>query len=228
MAEFVDLTHEFRDGMPGFEYRDDDGEKARFTADIHPFLTHEESRPKYDGRASFEVTEMSFQTSLGTYIDSPAHRFEGQRDIADLELSELVAEGVVVDVRGRDPYEAVGPSVVPETVDLSGKAVLFNFGWDAHWNTDQYREYPYVSESLVDRLVAAEPALVGVDTLNVDDDRDPDRPAHTKLLDEEILVVENLRNLDVLHDEAFRFFAVPIPAVETVAMPVRAFAEIRE
>lgn len=225
MTEFVDLTRDFRDGMPGFEYRDD-GEKAQFTAEIRPFLTHEESRPKYDGRASFEVTEMSFQTSIGTYIDSPAHRFEGRRDIGDLELSELVAEGVVVDARGRDPYESVGPSVLPENVDLSGKAVLFDFGWDTHWDTDQYREYPYISESLVDRLVAAEPALVGVDTLNVDDDRNPDRPAHTKLLGEEILVVENLRNLDALHDEEFRFFAVPIPAVEAVAMPVRAFAEL--
>lgn len=228
MAEFVDLTHEFRDGMPGFAYENDDGSTTEFTAEIRPFLTHAETRPTYDGRASFEITEMRFQTSVGTYVDAPAHRFEGRRDVADLALEELVADGVVVDVRGRDAGESVPASVLRDDVDLSGKAVLFDFGWDGHWGTETYRDYPFVSEALVERLVEADVGIVGVDALNVDDHRNPDRPAHTKLLDEDILIVENLRNLDALHGRQFRFFAVPIPAVGAVAMPVRAFAEVAE
>lgn len=228
MPEVVDLTHEFRDGMPGFAYENEDGTVTEFTAEIHPFLTHEETRPKYDGRASFEITEVRFQTSVGTYVDAPAHRFEGRRDVADLALDELVAPGVVVDVRGREPGESVPASVLPDDVDLSGKAVLFDFGWDAHWGTEDYRDYPFVAEAVVDRLAEADVGLVGVDALNVDDHRNPDRPAHTKLLDEDVLVVENLRNLGALHDRQFRFFAVPIPAVGAVAMPVRAFAEVTE
>ena len=226
-AEFVDLTHEFRDGMPGFRMRGEDGEEIEYTAEIRPFLTHEETRPTYDGRASFEITEMAFQTSVGTYLDAPAHRFPGGRDVADLALDELVHDGVVVDVRDYEPYEAIDERVLPDDADLAGRAVLFNFGWDAHWGTESYREYPYVSEALVDRLVAEEVALVGVDTINVDDDRNPARPAHTKLLGEEILVVENLRGLDALSTQGFRFHAVPIPAVDAAAMPVRAYAEIR-
>lgn len=225
MTNFVDLTHDFRDGMPGFRLQDDDGGYTEFTAEIEPFLTHEETRPMFDGRASFEISEMRFQTSMGTYLDAPAHRFPGERDIAELALSELVVDGVVVDVRGRDPYEAVEPSVLPEGVDLAGKAVLFNFGWDAYWGTDEYREYPYISEALVDRLVDEDVALVGVDTINVDDDRDKNRPAHTRLLSEEILIVENLRDLIALHGESFTFYAIPIKADGVVAMPVRAFAE---
>lgn len=53
-----------------------------------------------------------------------------------------------------------------------------------------------------------------------------DAPAHTTLLGEGILLVENLRGLDALHGRRFWFFAVPIPAVEPVAIPVRAFAEV--
>lgn len=228
MGELVDLTHEFHDGMPGFRLESEDGSYTEYTAEIDPFLTHEETRPKFDGQCSFEITEMRFQTSVGTYLDSPAHRFQGARDVAGLALPELVNDGMVVDVRNRDPYESIDQSVLPDDRDLAGTAVLFDFGWDSYWGTDAYREYPYISEALVDRLVAEDVALVGVDTINVDDDRNLDRPAHTKLLDDEILVVENLRGLDSLHGRQFRFYAIPIKAADAVAMPVRAFAEIYE
>lgn len=226
MSRFVDLSHEFYDGMPGFRIQNEDGTSTEYTASIKPFLTHEQSRPKFDGRCSFEITEMQFQTSVGTYLDAPAHRYAGRRDISDLTMAELVNDGVAVDARGREPYEPVGESVLPDA-DLTGRAVLFNFGWDSYWGTDDYREYPYISESLVDRLVAEDVALVGVDTINVDDDRNLDRPAHTRLLDADILVVENLRGLDTLHGESFTFYAMPIKAVDAVAMPVRAFAEVQ-
>ena len=68
--------------------------------------------------------------------------------------------------------------------------------------------------------------LVGVDTVNVDNSKDLTRPAHTLLLKEEILIVENLMNLDKLYDKKFRFFAVPLKAKKVAAMPIRAFAEI--
>lgn len=58
------------------------------------------------------------------------------------------------------------------------------------------------------------------------DDRNLDRPAHTRLLDEGVLVVENLRDLDRLHGRRFRLYAIPIRAVDAVAMPVRAFADV--
>jgi len=45
----------------------------------------------------------------------------------------------------------------------------------------------------------------------------------------DILIVENLCNLKALRRaRGVRFFAVPIKAVRTAAMPVRAFAEISE
>jgi kynurenine formamidase len=69
-------------------------------------------------------------------------------------------------------------------------------------------------------------ALVGVDTINVDDHRNPARPAHSRLLDEERFVVENPRNLSRLPRSGFRFFAVPVRTAGAAAMPVRAFAEL--
>jgi kynurenine formamidase len=115
---------------------------------------------------------------------------------------------------------------LPADTSLAGKAVLFDFGWAQYWESEQYRSYPILSSPVIERLVDADVALVGVDTINIDDHQTPSRPAHSRLLDEEIFIVENLRNLSRLPRSGFRFFAVPIKAVGAAAMPVRAFAEV--
>ncbi len=226
MSEFVDLSHYFEDGMPGFKLKNEDGTFTEFTAHIRPFLTHEQTKPKYDGKASFEITEIEFQTSVGTYLDSPYHRFPDGRDISDIRIEEVVLPGVVVDARGRDRCESVGIEVIPQNMLLERCAVLFNFGWDCHWGTDMYREYPFISKEVITFLIDKGAGLVGVDTQNVDDSRDVSRPAHTLFLKNDILIVENLTNLDSLYNRNFRFFAVPIKGKKVAVMPVRAFAEI--
>jgi arylformamidase len=213
--------------MPGFKMRSEDGSILTYTAKIFPFLTHEQSKPKYQGRASFEITEMRFQTSIGTYLDSPYHRYPNKRDISQILLDEVVLNGSVIDVREMKPFQSVPPGVITKNHnDSIGKAVLFNFGWDQYWGTDKYYKYPFISKELINRLLEQKVKLIGVDTINIDDSRDLSRPAHSIFLANDILIVENLRNLNTLHNRKFRFYAVPIKGRKVAAMPVRAFAEI--
>ena len=128
----VDLSHSFEDGMPGFQMKDREGNVTGFTARIRPFLTHEQSLPLYQGQASFEITEISFQTSIGTYLDSPYHRHPDGRDIGDIAITDVILPGIVVDARGGSAGEPAGPDVLPQGLDLRGKAVLLNFGWDEY------------------------------------------------------------------------------------------------
>ncbi len=93
---FIDLSHYFEDGMPGFKMKDSNGKITQYTAQINPFLTHAQSSHYFKGRAAFEITEMSFQTSIGTYLDSPYHRHPNKRDISELKLEEVILEGVVI------------------------------------------------------------------------------------------------------------------------------------
>jgi kynurenine formamidase len=223
---FVDLSRPLEDGMPGFRMGDEDGSVTEYSADIHPLFTHEDSRPRYDGQAAFEVTEIQLQTSVGTYLDAPYHRYPDGRDIGELGIDELVLPGTVVDARGLAPGEQLPVEALPPDTALAGNAVLFDFGWAEHWGSEQYRSYPFLSEPVIERLVDVDVALVGVDTINVDDHHNPARPAHSRLLGEEIFIVENLRNLTQLPRSGFRFFAVPVKTVGAAAMPVRAFAEV--
>ncbi len=222
---FIDLSHDFADGMPGFSLRRD-GEVKQFTASIRPFVTHEASAPFYDHQASFEITEVSFQTSIGTYLDAPRHRWKDRRDISQLRLDELILPGVVVDAGAVAPGQQLGLQHLALPDDIKGKAVLVRFGWDRHWGTDTYERYPFLGRDVIDALVARGAALLGVDAFNVDSRADPSRPAHSVLLKRDILIVENLRDLHLLPNDGFRFFAVPIKAVGAAAMTIRAFAEV--
>jgi kynurenine formamidase len=226
MTMFFDLSHDFEDKMPGFKLTNEDGSVTQYTARIRPFLTHDQTKAKFQGKCSFEITEMTFQTSVGTYIDSPYHRYPNGRDISQIRIEEVILSGVVVDARGRGDFEPVGIAVIPQDLDLKNKAVLFNFGWDKYWATEQYQSYPFLSTDVIEFLIASDVKLVGVDTINIDSSKDLTRPAHSLFLKNEIFIVENLRNLDKLHGKRFRFFAVPIRAKRAAAMPIRAFAEL--
>ena len=226
-ASFIDLSHDFENGMPGFRIKNPDGSFTSFSARIRPFLTHEESKAKYQGKASFEITEISFQTSIGTYLDAPYHRWPEKRDISQILLKEVILPGVVVDARNLNPSQPLKLDMIDiQSYDLESKAVLFNFGWDKFWGTEKYFEYPFISIDLLDYLITRKVMLVGVDTINIDNSNDLSRPAHTKFLKNDILIVENLTNLDSLYDKDFRFFAVPLKAKRVAALPVRAFAEL--
>jgi kynurenine formamidase len=68
-------------------------------------------------------------------------------------------------------------------------------------------------------------ALVGIDSLNIDDTDDGHRPVHTTLLRANILIVEHLRGLELIPAEKpFRFFAAAVKVKQFGTFPVRAFA----
>jgi kynurenine formamidase len=71
-------------------------------------------------------------------------------------------------------------------------------------------------------LVQSGARLVGIDSGNIDDTRDPERPAHSQLLAAGIPVCEHLTNLGELPGSGFRFSAVPPRVAGFGTFPVRA------
>jgi len=224
----IDLSQVFYDGMPGARFKDETGEAVELTAHIRPYMTHAQSSRHYHGKASFEITDVAFQSSVGTKMDAPRHRFEGADDIASIELNRLVLDGVVIDARHAQAGQELGWKELQFPEQLAGVAVLVNFGWDRHWATETYRAHPFLSREVLIRLCDARIALFGVDCSNADSTLDSERPAHTWFLKQGILIVENLAGLSRLHGGPFRFFAIPLKARGAAAFPVRAFAELRE
>ncbi len=221
---FIDCSRILYNKMPAFRLQNEDGTHQIFEVEIKPFLTREQTRPKFLNNVSFEITQISFQSVVGTYIDSPYHRYAGMSDISKLNLDQLIAEGVYIDARGLKEWEDFTPHDL--NIDVRNKIVLINFGWDKKFGTEGYHSYPFISGEFLDFLVREKPKMIGVDTVNIDSSKDLSRPAHTKLLKENVLILENLVNLELLENKIFRFYAVPVKLENTASFPVRAFAEI--
>jgi kynurenine formamidase len=161
--------------------------------------------------------------NTGTYLDTPFHRFPDGADLAALPLSRMAdLDGVVI--RVQEGTRAVDRTAV-EPQRVEGRAVLIHTGWDRHWETEAYGQgNPYLTAEAVGWLADQGAALVGIDSLNIDDPEDLSRPAHTTLLAAGIPIVEHLRGLDQLPEEGFRFHAAPVGIQGMGSFSVRAYA----
>ncbi len=209
----IDLSHTVEDGLVTYP-----GLPAPAICD---FLSREVSRTKYAEGTEFQIGRIEMVGNTGTYIDSPFHRYADGRDLSDLKLEELAnLDGVLVTAEG----QATGPEAF-EGVEVQGRAVLVRTGWDAHWATERYYSgSPFLTEAAARYLVDAGAALVGIDSLNIDDTADMRRPVHTVLLGADVPIVEHMTGLDRLPATGFRFFAVPVKVKGFGTFPVRAFA----
>jgi arylformamidase len=217
-AEIVDLSHVIEHGMVTY--------KGLPGPHICDFWTREGSAANYDDGSSFQIGRIDMVANTGTYLDSPFHRYADGKDLAALPLESLAElPGIVV----RRPYEiAIATSAADlEGLDVRGRAVLIDTGWDEHWRTDAYAvEHPFLTESAAEWLVEQGAALVGIDSYNIDDTRVRTRPVHTRLLAAEIPICEHMRGLEQLPDSGFRFSAVPPKVAGMGTFPVRAFAVV--
>ena len=212
----IDLSHAIEHGMVTYP-----GLPAPSIAD---HLSRAASRERYRGEAEFHIGRIEMVANTGTYLDAPSHRDEGAPDIAALPLERLAfLRGVLVHLDERAlTVEHLA------ALDLRDAALLVHTGWSRHWRTDDYgrTDHPYMSRAAAEFLATSGVALVGIDSVNIDDMADMSRPAHTLLLRARIGVVEHLTNLAALRGRAFTFFAVPAPVRGIGTFPVRAFAAV--
>ncbi|HEX7091870.1 MAG TPA: cyclase family protein [Longimicrobiales bacterium] len=214
----IDLSHVVEAGM--ITYR---GLPAPVVCD---YLSREASRERYADGTEFHIGRIEMVGNTGTYLDSPFHRFADGKDLAELDLASLAdLPGLVVRVTGMQG-RAIGPSAFAP-LDVRGRAVLVHTGWAEHWGTDRYFEgHPFLTEDAARHLRDEGAALVGIDSLNIDDTADGRRPVHTTLLGAGIPIVEHLRGLEQLPAAGFRFSAVPVKVRGLGSFPVRAYARV--
>jgi arylformamidase len=212
----IDLSHTVEDGM--VTYR---GLPAPVVCD---YISHERSRERYGGKSEFHFGFVGMLSTTGTYVDAPFHRYRDGADLSELPLDRLAdLDAVTVDLTGSTSRAVDRVALAP--YDLRGKAVLLHTGWDRNWRTDAYFEgHPFLTGDAARHLVAVGAALVGIDSLNVDDTDDPTRPVHSTLLAEGIPICEHMTNLAALPTDGYRFSALPVKVRALGTFPVRATA----
>lgn len=218
MRRLIDVSHEIEAGMTTYP-----GLPAPAVSD---FLSRAASPGRYSADTTFQIGRIEMVANTGTYVDAPFHRFAEGGDLASLPLERLAdLEGLVIDATGHSS-RAIDVDRF-RGLALNNRAVLIRTGWDVHWRTEQYgHKAPFLTRAAAEFLVAAEVALVGIDSVNIDDMSDGQRPVHTLLLGAGIPIAEHLCNLNQLPTTGFRFHAVPVKFRGVGTFPVRAYAVI--
>lgn len=177
----------------------------------------------------------------GTHVDAPSHFVndanpQAHVTIENVPLARLLGRGVRVNCQGMRAGEYVSRQ---RLMDWEGQhaalaaadIVLFDFGWSGNWglrpNDRAYAEdWPGVGMDAAEYLISRRVAALGVDTLSPDP---PEalrtRPIHNPILENQILIIENLRNLDQLPD-FFLFLALPLKIRAGSGSPIRPVALI--
>ncbi len=212
----LDLSHTITDGMvtyPGLP-----GPR------IGTHLSRETAEEVYGPGVTFHIGTVELCTNTGTYLDVPFHRFAAGHDLTGLDLDRVAdVPAVCLDRRASRAIDLEPGSLR----GLAGHAVLIRTDHARHFGRPAYAvDHPFLTESAAQALVEARVACVGIDSLNIDDTDDGERPVHTILLRAGIPIVEHLRGLDQLPADGFRFTAVPPKLAGAGTFTVRAYATV--
>jgi len=198
---------------------------------------HQEVKLDYNSKTeiSFRVQQLKMHAGIGTHLDAPAHCNLGKKTIDQLELNNLVAPCVMIDVSNRADEHY---SLSVEEIELFEKNygiiepesfVIIKTGWDRFWKKPKrYHNnfhFPSVSKEAADLLIQRKVIGLGIDTLS------PDRPesgypVHAAFLGSEKYIVENIAHADHLPVKGSFIMALPIKTRHGTEAPIRLVALI--
>ena len=216
MTRYVDLSHTIEDGLvtyPGLP-----------AVRISDHLSRDQSRSHYAPGVEFHIGKIEMVANTGTYLDVPLHRYADGFGLDELDLATVVdVPGVCVAATDQEIDADVFEGIATE-----GRAVLLATGWSRHWRTERYpaAAHPFLTQSAAQVLADGDVRLVGIDSVNIDDTRGGERPAHSTLLAAGVPIVEHLTGLEQLIETEFTFTAVPVKVRGMGTWPVRAFATV--
>lgn len=217
-VKLIDLSHTLEQDMVTY--------KGLPGPVISDFLTREASKAHYGLGTSFHIGKIEMVANTGTYIDSPFHRYADGKDLSELNLESVAnLDGIVF--HADSTKRAIDKELFGNT-NVKDKAVLIHTGWDRHWSTEKYFEgHPYLTREAAEYLRNGGASIIGIDSLNIDDISDGQRPVHSILLKADIPIIEHMCNLSELPDDGFIFNAAPVKVKKFGTFSVRAFAIVK-
>jgi len=160
----------------------------------------------------YRVSEVRLGTHAGTHVDAPSHFLPGGAAVDSLPLEALIGLARVLEVAGEAP------------VVSAGERILVRSDWGLRWGArDYFTLFPPLPPRLLEQILSAPAALVGVDTPSLHPEPVEDARLHRLLLEAGVVILENLANLEQLPESVF-LAALPLPLHGLDGSPCRAVA----
>jgi kynurenine formamidase len=168
----------------------------------------------------------TYTTSLhtGTHIDFPSHLTASDKTAHDYPVSRFTGRGRIICVEG---VNEIGLTKEFDHVKKDDIVILYT-GFEKYYNSNKYFDvHPVITEELASYLVNRGISMIGFDTPSCD--RYPFL-IHKLFLENDILILENLRNLENLYKitegkAEFIIYAFPLD-IYAEASQVRVIANV--
>lgn len=207
----VDLTHVIEPT--------DANAPRKFVVHIHDALEEipGKVRPKDEW---YVMSDVELMNHVGTHIETPFHCLKKGADLAQIPVSQLAGEAIILDLR---EAEAAGGVTLKQVQAAAEKAGGVHPG-DIVFG--QMGKTSYFSTAALQWLVDQGMKLMGVDSGGVElaYDETHANVNHLILFRANIPLIENLTNLDQLTQSRVRIYALPVPVKGLDAFPLRVIA----
>ena len=197
----------------------------------------------FAARDGFTMERVEMNSHTGTHVDAPLHFIPEGKTLDEFSIDTFMGEGIVLDLSPMEPSEPIFPEHIEPFVDQidAGDVIMLHTGWEDEygWTGEYLMRYPFLSGEGAQYLADLEPKAVGIDTPSVAGwvDEVPEQgpvtdigadESHVPLLENDIIAIEELRNLQqVLDGESTRrayFFYPPLNLQGVGGASTRAFA----
>jgi len=235
-GRWVDLSHDF-------------SEETIYWVTAEPFKRTVVAEGKTPGGYYYSAYNFSGAEHGGTHLDAPIHFAEAKKTADQIEISQLIAPAVKIDVSAkaaadRDYLVTVQDIQAWETAN--GKIpewsiVLLQTGFAARWpdkktylGTDQKGpdavkdlHFPGLDPAAAKWLVENRKfKAIGIDTASIDRGQSTDFGSHVALMTSNIPAFENVGDMSVLPVKGFHVFAFPMKIKGGSGGPLRIAALI--
>ncbi len=211
--EFIDLTHSIVETMPVYP-----GTEPPDIVEANSIDQH-----------GFREKKISFYSHTGTHVDAPAHVFKGGRTLDDFPIDSFQGKAAVYTHKSDAKTIEVNHLRTIDTELKAADFLLIATGWDRYWGEDKYfRNFPVLSLEAVHWLEQFKLKGVGLDVISADPVDAAELVVHFALLQQNILIFENLKNLIRIPATLCNFTGLPLSIAAGDGSPIRAFAAVEQ
>ncbi len=205
--QVIDLTMPFNKEVKGFDFR----------------ITKKLKEHGWNAR------HLSFYSHCGTHMDAPFHFGVSKDGIDSYPVDRFVGKAWIIDI-AVDTTQQLIPANVVRPVEgefRSGDSLLIRTGWCKKFGSKSYRdELPRIGEDLARWCVQHDVNMLGVEAPSVADVNNLDEVTliHEILLGGDIIIIEGLCNLHLLHSNPVTLIALPLKISGSDGSPARVIA----
>jgi kynurenine formamidase len=159
-------------------------------------------------------------------LDAPAYLFGRGKGVADFGLERFILDAVLLDLTSKTPGQPVEDEDLEGAEEAAGLALREGEAVILFARADEsipQQQEVFLSQNGAEYLEFKGVSMVGIDSASIDAQGPSDLTAHKILLSNEILVLEDLRNLGGVDSSRFKLCALPL-RVSGATAPVRAVA----